>query len=51
MRHKVLDIVLEAIEMARFISDPAAMLPGAQELNRMWGSYARQTRNIIISGP
>lgn len=38
-REKVQDIVLEAIGMGRMLSDPMAMIRGAQELNKMCGFY------------
>lgn len=48
-REKVLDIVLEAIEMARTIQDPTAILRGAQELSKMCGFYAPEKKTLALT--
>ncbi|MCI0411096.1 MAG: hypothetical protein L0191_21445, partial [Acidobacteria bacterium] len=48
-RKKVMDLALEAINMARTIEDPTAMLRGVQELNKMLGFYAPESKNIVLS--
>lgn len=50
-RRKVTDIVLEAIEMARLVQDPTAMIRGAQELNKMCGYYAPEKKELELTGP
>jgi phage terminase small subunit len=49
-REKVQDIVTEAIEMARLMSDPLAMIRGAQELNKMCGFYAPEVKEVHLNG-
>ncbi|MGH8570127.1 MAG: hypothetical protein ACREXU_19505 [Gammaproteobacteria bacterium] len=48
-RKKVMDIALEAIDMARTLQDPTAMLRGVQEINRMCGFYAPEKKSIELS--
>jgi len=48
-RDKVQAIVLEAIDMARLIADPMAIIRGAQELNKMCGFYAAEEKKITLT--
>lgn len=48
-REKVQSIVLEAIDMGRIISDPMAIIRGAQELNKMCGFYAPEEKKITLT--
>lgn len=50
-RKKVVDIVLEAIDLARTVSDPAAMIRGAQELSKMCGYYVPEKKELELVGP
>ena len=42
----VLDIMIEAIDMARTLADPAQMINGAREVGRMMGFYEPETIKI-----
>ena len=48
-RGKVQDIVMEAIEMARVLADPLAIIRGAQEINKMCGFYAPEEKRVILT--
>lgn len=48
-RQTVMDIVTDAIEMARAIQDPTAMLRGAQELSKMCGFYAPEKKTLELT--
>lgn len=48
-RQKVLDIAIEAIDMARTMSDPMSMLRGVQELAKLCGYYAPEKKSIELS--
>lgn len=45
-RLDVLDIFIEAIDMARTLADPAQMINGAREVGRMMGFYEPETIKI-----
>ncbi len=49
-REGVMEVLDEAIGMAKMISDPSAMVRGAQEINKMQGYYAPETKNVVLSG-
>ena len=42
----VLDIMIEAVDMARTLADPAQMINGAREVGRMMGFYEPETIKI-----
>lgn len=42
--------VLDAIQMARLMSDPTAMIRGYAELNKMQGNYAPEKREVTVNG-
>ncbi len=48
-REGVMEVLDDAIGMARMISDPSAMVRGAAEINKMQGYYAPETKEIILS--
>lgn len=48
-RKKVLDGFIEAIDMARLISDPHAMIKGWTEIGKLCGYYAPEVRKIDVS--
>ena len=48
-RQKVMDLIEEALDMARSMSDPMAMLRGVQELNKMCGFYAPEKKTLALS--
>lgn len=45
----VLDIMIEAIDMARTLADPAQMINGAREVGRMMGFYEPDRLKIELS--
>lgn len=45
----VLDIMIEAIDMARTLADPAQMINGAREVGRMMGFYEPETIKIDVN--
>lgn len=48
-RKKVMDGMLEAIEMAKLQSEPAVMVAGWREIGRMCGYYAAEKKVIDIN--
>lgn len=48
-RDKVMEIVEDAVEVARIIADPTAMIRGAQEFNKMQGYYAPEKKEVFVS--
>lgn len=48
-RQKVLDIAIEAVDMARTMGDPMSMLRGVQELAKLCGYYAPEKKTIELS--
>jgi hypothetical protein len=49
-RCDVLNLFVEAIDMARNLADPASMINGADKIAKMLGYYAPETRRIELSG-
>jgi phage terminase small subunit len=49
-RCDVLNLLVEAIDMARSQGDPANMIGGAREIAKMMGYYAPETRRIELTG-
>ena len=48
-RKKVMDGMLEAIEMAKIQGDPGVMVSGWREIGRMCGYYAAEKREINVN--
>ncbi len=48
-RERVMDRLEAAINMGELISDPSAMIRGLQEINKMQGYYAPETKELILS--
>lgn len=48
-RDKVMGIVEDAVEIARIVADPMAMIRGAQEFNKMQGYYAPEKKELLVS--
>jgi hypothetical protein len=48
-RLDVLQMFLEAIDMARTLSDPANMVNGADKIAKMLGYYAPETKRIELT--
>jgi len=48
-RLDVLDIFIEAIDMARTLADPAQMINGAREVGRMMGFYEPETIKHVLT--
>lgn len=48
-RIDVLNLFVEAIDMARTLADPANMINGADKIAKMMGYYAPETKRIEIS--
>lgn len=48
-RLDVMNIFLEAIDMARTLADPANMISGADKLAKMMGYYAPEVKKIEVS--
>jgi phage terminase small subunit len=48
-RKKVMDGMLEAIEMAKTQSEPGVMVAGWREIGRMCGYYAAEKKEISVS--
>lgn len=49
-RLDVVNIVMEAIDMARTLADPSQMINGADKLAKMMGYYAPETLKLEVSG-
>ena len=49
-RKKVMDMLMEAYEMARLAAEPASMVAAAREIGKMCGYYAPVERKISITG-
>lgn len=48
-RNKVMEGIEEAINMGKIISDPSSMIRGLQEINKMQGYYAVETKEIVLT--
>jgi len=48
-RDKVMEIVEDAVDIARLVCDPTAMIRGAQEFNKMQGFYAPEQKEMKIA--
>lgn len=48
-RKKVVDGLLEAIEMAKLVSEPSSMVAGWREIAKLCGYYAPVTKHVAIS--
>jgi len=48
-RDKVMEVVEDAVEIARLTCDPTAMIRGAQEFNKMQGYYAPEKKEVLVS--
>lgn len=48
-REKVTDMVMESYDIAKMLNDPATMLRGTVELNKMNGYYEPERREIHVS--
>ena len=49
-RLDVMNIFMEAIDMARTLADPAQMINGADKLAKMMGFYAPETHRVELAG-
>lgn len=49
-RLDVINVFLEAIDMARTLADPAQMINGAKEVGKMMGFYEPERIDIHVSG-
>jgi phage terminase small subunit len=49
-RLDVLNILIEAIDMARTLADPAQMINGAKEVGKMMGFYEPETLKLELGG-
>lgn len=49
-RLDVLNIFMEAIDMARTMADPAQMINGAKEVGKMMGFYEPETLKLEVEG-
>ena len=49
-RLDVVNIVMDAIDMARTLADPAQMINGADKLAKMMGYYAPETIKLEVDG-
>ena len=49
-RCDVLNLLIEAIDMARTLADPAQMINGADKIAKMMGYYAPETKRIELTG-
>ena len=49
-RIDVLNLFVEAIDMARTLADPANMINGADKVAKMLGYYAPETKRLELSG-
>lgn len=50
-RVKCLEIIMEAVEMARINADPVVMIAGAREIAKMQGYYEPEKKVIELTGP
>ena len=48
-RMDVIDIILEAIDMARTLADPAQMINGADKMAKIMGFYAPETMKLEVT--
>ena len=48
-RDKVMEIVEDAVGIAKLVCDPTAMIRGAQEFNKMQGYYAPEKKEVLVS--
>lgn len=49
-KEKVTGIVMEAVDIARIKAEAGDMIRGAQELNKMYGHYEPDRKEVIMSG-
>ena len=49
-RCDVLNLFIEAIDMARTLADPSQMINGADKIAKMMGYYAPETKRIELTG-
>ena len=49
-RLDVLNIFMDAIDMARTLADPAQMINGAKEVGKMMGFYEPETLKLEVEG-
>ena len=47
-REKVMEIIEDAVEIARIQGDPRTMISGAQEFNKMQGFYAPERKHVTL---
>ena len=48
-RADMIVVLLDAIDMARFMADPMAMIAGAREVGKMLGLYAPEEKKIDLT--
>jgi len=48
-RNKVMEGIEDAIRMGKIIADPSSMIRGLQEINKMQGYYAVETKEIVLT--
>jgi len=48
-RDKVMERLENAVDMGEMMADPSSMVRGLQEINKMQGYYAPETKEIILS--
>lgn len=48
-RDAVMERLENAVDMGEMIADPSSMIRGLQEINKMQGYYAPETKEIILS--
>lgn len=48
-RADMIEIMMDAISMARMMSDPNGMISGAREIGKMLGLYAPEEKNVNLS--
>lgn len=49
-RKKVMDMLVEAYDMAKLMAEPASMVSAAREIGKMCGYYAPVERKVTVSG-
>lgn len=50
-RADMIAVMLDAIEVARVLADPQAMIKGAAEVSKMLGFYEPETKRVELTGP
>jgi hypothetical protein len=48
-RVDMIEVLIEAIDMARMVADPMGMIAGAREVGKMLGLYAPEEKKIDLS--